>query len=501
MTDVALAAVKNIRNQLLLYAIVETVLLGVLLAVGTEVPGGLAPVVYAIACLILIVAAGHFLIEYRTLVTKSAAPTETRAISRPQNVETFAASDSREFRNRVEALILAARHVVLIGTGLNLLNRDPFAREVILRAAHGDCRLEIYLADPASPRVRMRLAEEELGNYKPPVGRKGLEIRLTTLLAAWRSAGRPSSIKIGLFSHYLTMATLLIDDDYFVYPYGFATLGNFSPVLYLSKTNPANAGFIEFLELQYQLVKEHSIDAETVVVHRSKKRRRFDQLVPFALYYVPPAESALYEFGTKVLGYDIRDRQLIKSPWSDDVGSAAAFGFHLTLADALYFFTEAEVRAVVADLEIRLQDFASFDVGNFRICERFPDKRSVSLRFDDNSGSLEALHHELVHCAYSLAAESDYSLGRAALTRDSDSHRAATMIKHYQAPYILGRFQPHFTLATNVEHKRQGPLRAEVEKFAESKQLESTVRIARLAVMSRDPGRDQWVIIDELTLG
>jgi len=75
------------------------------------------------------------------------------------------------------------------------------------------------------------------------------------------------------------------------------------------------------------------------------------------------------------------------------------------------------------------------------------------------------------------------------------------MIKHYQAPYILGRFQPHFTLATNVEHKRQGPLRAEVEKFAESKQLESTVRIARLAVMSRDPGRDQWVIIDELTLG
>jgi len=169
------------------------------------------------------------------------------------------------------------------------------------------------------------------------------------------------------------MATLLIDDDYFVYPYGFATLGNFSPVLYLSKTNPANAGFIEFLELQYQLVKEHSIDAETVVVHRSKKRRRFDQLVPFALYYVPPAESALYEFGTKVLGYDIRDRQLIKSPWSDDVGSAAAFGFHLTLADALYFFTEAEVRAVVADLEIRLQDFASFDVGNFRICERFPD--------------------------------------------------------------------------------------------------------------------------------
>src|SRR5207237_263634 len=103
-----------------------------------------------------------------------------RQTARGQNL--FALSDSGEFVEQMERLLKQARRVVLIGTGLNILQRDPLRRDLIVRAAAGECELEIFLADPFSPAIENRLIEEEAGAMRPPVGKPGLLARLDTLL-------------------------------------------------------------------------------------------------------------------------------------------------------------------------------------------------------------------------------------------------------------------------------------------------------------------------------
>jgi Protein of unknown function (DUF1045) len=501
IADVAATAVRNMRNPLLLYGVAETALLGVLLATGANVPTGLYPVVFAVTGLIPFVAVCHFVMEYRMVSSRVESVTTDQSVSNPKSINVYAASDSSQFRDEVEGHILRARHVRLIGAGINIIQRDQFTRELIGRVTAGDCELEIYLADPLSPWVQTRLAEEELGSYKPPVGRKGLENRIQTLLAAWRSAGRPASMQIRLFSHYPTMAMLLIDDDYFFYPYGFATLGNFSPVLHLRRTDPDNYGYTSFLDQQYQLVREHSIDAETVVGQRARPPATADRLVPFALYLVPPADSALYRVGSAILGYDVRARRLSSPAWADAVGSAAAFGLHVTVADALYFNNEREVAAVVADLELACKDFTPFDLTNFRLCERIPSERCLSMLFDDRSGTLEALHHEAVARANRVAVASDYSMGHAPVDRDVDHQRARTMIRHYRAPYVLGRYRPHLSLASDVPPERLGELRDEFQRLVDRALPEPSLHVTHLCVMARDAAAASWYIAREIPLG
>lgn len=99
------------------------------------------------------------------------APGRAPAAARPKS---YARSDSTEFRTYAEDLMRHGKRLILIGVGLNILQRDPFAMEIMGRAAAGQCQLEVYLADPTSPAIESRLIEEELGAMKPPVGRAGV---------------------------------------------------------------------------------------------------------------------------------------------------------------------------------------------------------------------------------------------------------------------------------------------------------------------------------------
>ncbi len=57
----------------------------------------------------------------------------------------------------------------------------------------------------------------------------------------------------------------------------------------------------------------------------------------YAIYFVPAAETALYQFGTAVLGYDAytgRDVPFVASispDWPDKIREPRVYGFHATL--------------------------------------------------------------------------------------------------------------------------------------------------------------------------
>ena len=413
----------------------------------------------------------------------------------------FALSDSGEFVTHMEHLLSKARRVVLIGTGLNILQRDPVRLRLIERAAAGDCELEIYLADPFSPAVENRLIEEEAGAMKPPVGKSGLLLRLETLLDDWQRHGSPKNVRIRLFTHYPTFALLIVDEEHFIYPYGYATLGNFSPVIRLTEHQSAHVKPIQFLRSHYERVRNVAVDAGLKMQLREGLGIAEETLHPFAVYFVPPKGSPLYQLGSQVLGYDVRQGAGVSTDWAPKVGEAANFGFHLTVCDALYFLNEEEVALAAHEVAFIAKDYAPFELVRLRVASQFPDEHSVAIVGDDPSGTLEALHCEFVTRVYRRAAASNYSLGKAAPTRDDNLRRAELMIRRFRAPYILQRYRPHFTLLTSVESEEREEFTARLQGLLALHLPSLQIRVDKLSLMGKLPGNSAWRLVRDVSLG
>lgn len=411
----------------------------------------------------------------------------------------FAQSDSTEFCGYMETLVSRAKSFILIGTGLNILSRDPFARSCMERAAAGEMRLEIYLADPYSPDVEARLIEEEIGDIKPPVGQSGMLKRLDTLLNMWRALGEPETISINLFTHYPTFALMIVDSEYFVYPYGYACLGNFSPVFQFSADLEADRSVVAYLEAHYRRVRDGALPARDVARIRQNHRFELSALQPFAVYFIPPADSSLYAFGSRVLGYDVRAGQPVNSPWAASVGGAADFGFHLTISDALYFLNAQTIAHVKASIRFIVQGLHPFRLTDFEI-RPFPNEQSLAICLNDPSGALEILHYEMIQRVYRRAIASNYSLGLAAPDRDRRSERANLLIKRYHAPYIMKSFNPHFTLLSGIPPQERERVRQEVEIAFRDQVDDTAIMVEKLAFMTRPDPHQPWVIDEEIEL-
>ena len=416
----------------------------------------------------------------------------------------IAESDSPSFEDIAKQTVLTAKRVVLIGTGLNLLQKDPFTKSLIQRVVHGECELEVYFADPQSPAVETRLIEEEHGDTPPRVGASGLSSRIGALLQLRKNCDCGDRFKIGLFTNYPTFALLIADDHYFIYPYGYAKLGNYSPVLHFSKTDKVAEPMITFLEGQYQQVKADARDAQIVFdvrEHRFRVPTDLKKLTGFGLYVVPPSDSELYRFGSEVLGYNVHEQTLADSPWQDKVGPARDFGFHLTICDALYFSSGRDAWLAGKEVAYVAQRFRPFDLDHLKVKSRTPDDTTVSIVAEDPSGSLEALHVEMVLRIYRRALASNYTLGLTSVTRDQNFSRDKLMIHRYLAPYILKRFCPHFTLLANVTAEEQDVIANQLENELAARVRDRVLRVERLAIMIRPDPKKPWEIESEVPLG
>lgn len=411
----------------------------------------------------------------------------------------FTHSDSTKFARCFEQLAGKAKRIVLIGIGLNILHNESLFISIMKRVRRRECDLEIYLANPFSPAVETRLIEEEIGDRKPPVGKAGLIKRLFSIIEEQKKMGTPSNFVLKVFPNYPTFAMFILDDDYFFYPYGFTLLGNHSPVFHFSMSNPDHGPMTEFLQRQYESVKEASAEAQPVLGAQGIKRANVEKFLSYAVYLVPNASSDIYKFSSTVIGYDLRNRCILVSPWAEYVGSAADFGFHLTVADALYYSCQRDIDLMCKEVEFVAQELRPFSL-RFKIQERFPNKSSISLVCSDESGTLESLHHELVFRCYRQAIASNYSLELAPIDRDSSLSRARLMIRRYRAPYILQRFQPHFTLFTNVPAEKMNEVARKVKEIYHQEVKEQQIDIMSIAVMTKPRMDTHWQILQEVPL-
>lgn len=401
----------------------------------------------------------------------------------------FISTSDPEFLRDAGDLLSRATRVRVIATGINEPLWNYFVKYLIPRCRQNRCSVTIHVADPTSRAVESRLIEEEMGAHAPTLGRTGLEQRLQVMLALAREV--PNFV-LRLFRNYPTLAYFAIDDDVFTYPYGYARLGTYSPVLWLSRSASEGREMVEFLEEHDRAVAMHAIDPLVDVAQQNA----------LALFFIPSVASPLYEFGSRVLGYDVRRARTLPTELQHEAGDASGFGFHLTLCDVLYFASSADRERIVKEVEYLARYIEPFELTGLEVRGGYPDERTVSIAADDQTGALEILHHELVHRVYRDAKQSNYTLDRKPMLRDPTGPwiaRDRAVIERFRAPYILSRYEPHFTLLSNVPTKcRQTVYERLRDDFARSVPHKTT-KVDRIAVMS-PTDRGRWAIDRELRL-
>jgi len=401
-------------------------------------------------------------------------------------------SQHPEFFTEVERLVQRAKKITLIATGLNLIWEKHLLDLLLRRAQTGDADVTICLGNPFSPHVEDRLIEEEMGDNRPPVGREGIIKNTETLVERLNRAGNPPNFRVLLFEHYPTFATLIFDEEIFIYPYAYQILGNLSPIFHLVNNGGEVAGF--FMS-NAQRITSDAVSAREVLRHRQTPTYSSDSWIGAAVFLVPGKEDPLFRLGTELLGYDIWQEQELPSVRFENlrpsVGDAREFGFHATVVDALLFATESAVDRVEAELRALAKEFRPFVVSGFQLVDRFNKRGDIVLRCEDKSGTIEALHHEMVTRVHGMAISSYYTVGRGRDQIETDEKRDALMMERYGAPFILGRFQLHFTLLANPPQQRSDrgavlrTLKAAIEDLStDVLEIHEVVLVTRT---SRDP--------------
>lgn len=218
----------------------------------------------------------------------------------------------------------------------------------------------------------------------------------------------------------------------------------------------------------------------------------------FAVYCVPPAESAHYQLGSGLLGYDLRARQALPLPdflrpeWQE---SASPYGFHLTVVEGFYTDPERlgdierEMRACLACLA------PGADVGlSGGHIEAWDDGETWVQRFTP-SPALLVLHTLLLSRLSAFVTASPFA-GEVAAGKYSRPFEQARMALLH-TPRGLDTFQPHFTLIQPYGGGQPQTLRIRLEALT---QPFSAFKISALALCFKPPGETHWQIVQEIAL-
>jgi hypothetical protein len=418
-------------------------------------------------------------------------------------IKSYPRSQHPEFFAEVEKILATSSKITLIAVGLNLLWEKHIVDLLVRRAAVGDAEIAICVGNTNSPHVEDRLIEEEMDSNRPAVGRAGIDRNVKAWVERLELAGRPKNLQIRLFNNYLTFATLIFDDDIFVYPYGYQVLGNTSPIFHFKNDRGDEVRFL--IENADRILRD-SVPAADIVSTRLNRRHRSDEWIAAAVYVVPASDSKLYRTGTHVLGYDIREGRVLRatpeiSEVRPYVGEAAAYGFHATLADALLFSNEAQIDRVRAELKFLSEEFRPFRLSDLSVSESSQDRRAIIIEATDRTGTAEALHHELVSRVYRLATSSTYLAGQTTKRMPLGDSRAQLMLERYGSQYILNALTLHLTLlaACPIAGDARKNVIDTVTKLLDP-MISDGLDVEELALVTRRHGENRWVIDSTFSL-
>jgi hypothetical protein len=180
----------------------------------------------------------------------------------------------------------------------------------------------------------------------------------------------------------------------------------------------------------------------------------------FAVYFVPKSDLSFYEFGSQILGYDLRARRSvqmsagleqelgqIEGAWVQD---ARPYGFHVTICDAL----DCDFVTIPAVESRLLELLRCFGPGTeFKLSRRNEQPvaiwgnagaHPIVLRYNPNI-EFAMLHALLVGCINPLGRGTGYLRDYLTGTRAFDKSKGQK-IRVFSSHTILDYWAPHFTL-------------------------------------------------------
>ncbi len=226
----------------------------------------------------------------------------------------------------------------------------------------------------------------------------------------------------------------------------------------------------------------------------------------YAVYYAPAADSALWRFGSAVLGYDAltgEDLPFAIPPgcdpatWPGFTEEPRRYGFHATLKapfELAYGRSEEQLRAFArnhaAGLDaVELEGLSVTALGSF-----------VALT---PSAPSEALQR------FAFSTVQAFELFRAPLSEADKARRLKSpltpaqhaYLEAYGYPYVGDAFRFHMTLTGSLPGDQTGPVKQALETAGAAALPAGPVRIDRFALFRQDDRAGRFRLLDSYSFG
>ncbi len=145
-----------------------------------------------------------------------------------------------DFVNDLVHYLKTAKEIKLVGICLIIFKTKKYTDILIDRAKNNSIKVTLCLGDPASEPVISRINTE----YSDTTHGDGISTSDKYIKSIWNDIkNKESNIDLKIFDYYLEFATMIFDDDIFVYPYGYEMPGTESPVFHFRNNQSDEAKF------------------------------------------------------------------------------------------------------------------------------------------------------------------------------------------------------------------------------------------------------------------
>jgi hypothetical protein len=226
----------------------------------------------------------------------------------------------------------------------------------------------------------------------------------------------------------------------------------------------------------------------------------------YAIYFVPPAQSNLYRYGSSVLGYDCYTNNAADFPgqsesaavnWNELGEEPRRYGFHATLKAPFHLLpSHSELQLINA-----LQNFARL---GHAVHAFVPAVRLLSDFF-----AVVPRDHEPGIDALAASCTTIFDAFRAPISPQERARRIALKLNDEQIrnldrwgyPYVLSQYQFHMTLTGKIPARRRKAVLAVLLKVFRESAIEPSIAIDRIALVTQDTPDSRFRVVSEAVLG
>lgn len=223
----------------------------------------------------------------------------------------------------------------------------------------------------------------------------------------------------------------------------------------------------------------------------------------YALYYMPPTESPLWQFGARVIGYDAADPVARPEPFPELAAAAAAgqfreprrYGFHATLKAPFELAADRNEASLLDQVNAFASRQARFSIGLLRIAllDRF-----VALVPQNAPAELNEF---AANCVREIEAF------RAPLTADDRTRRLRSRLTDTEIayldrwgyPYVFELFQFHMTLSGPLPLDFMGPLHEKLTTLYEP--IGTELSIDGIAIFKQTARSERFQVLRRFAFG